>query len=722
MYVSARERQILKLLLGQEEMTVKEIAAEVQVSERTVHRDLKNVEDILEMFGLSLEKRTGIGIRISGPAEKKKELEIFLSNATHPEFTPEERQKIILCSLLAQEEPVKLVALANELNVTVATVSHDLTKVNDWLTSFNLSLIRKRGYGVQVSGSEMAKRRAISSLIMENMTEVELLAYLRDQIQRKSARQMKTVSEHLLGLVEKEKLMIAEKAVEQIRDELPYSLTDSAQISLVVHLALALERLFKGEKIDMDLHSLEALKRTGEYQIASGIIKKLCKALDLEIPEAEIGYIAMHLKGAKLRNVPALGLEDVDFLFALQARDLINYVSERTNVDLRGDQSLFQGLVTHLQPAIYRVKKKLGIYNPLMEEIKRDYGELFAIVKAGVEKVFPALSVPEEEIGYLVLHFASSFERMNEQKETHALIICSSGIGSSKILAARIKKELPEIKRLHYASVFDLTSINFDDYDVIISTIPLADLAKEYILVNPMLTESDVQNIRAWMQRRRKERRGNNSSVNAIPVRAKEASNESAEAGIWKYGVPFRDIHEYSGIISTVLEGFRLTLCENPQSIGDVLGTACRQLQQQGVVENPEAVAEALLERQRMGGLGIPGTSLALFHARSPFVRKPSFTIWGWKTPLAIRAMDDTQTWTRNLLLMLSPEKSSKKALEVLSHISVLIIESEESSALFGSQDQDAIASYLSKRFHQFLWNKFEPRGEEGFIQGGNER
>ncbi|MDN4593144.1 BglG family transcription antiterminator [Polycladomyces subterraneus] len=721
MYVSARERQILQLLLDrEEEMTVKEIAAEVQVSERTVHRDLKNVADILETFGLSLDKRTGIGIKIKGPTEKKKELELSLYNASHPEFTPEERQTIILCSLLASEKPVKLVALANELNVTVATVSHDLTKVNDWLASFHLSLIRKRGYGVQVSGSEMAKRRAISSLIMENMTEVDVLAYLRNQIQRKSAQQVKTVSERLLGFVEKEKLMIAEKAVEEIRGELPYALSDSAYIGLVVHLALALERLRKNEKIDMDSHSLEALKKTGEYQIASAIIDKLRKALDLEIPEAEVGYIAMHLKGAKLRNALDLDLDDVNFLLALQARDLIDYVSKRTNVDLQADPSLFQGLLTHLQPAIYRVKKKLGIYNPLLEEIKRDYGELFSIVSAGVEEVFPALSIPEAEIGYLVLHFASSLERMNELKEIHALILCSSGIGSSKMLATRIKKELPEIKRLHYASVFDLTSINLDDYDVIISTIPLAGFAKEYILVNPMLTENDVKNIRAWIESRRSVRRSN--SINRTSVSEEKASNRVSGEGNRKYHIPFQDIHEYSGIISIVLEGFRLTICEDPHHIGDVLRITCCELQRQGVIEDPEAVAEVLLERQRMRGLGIPGSSLALFHARSPYVRKPSFTIWGWKNPLPIRAMDDTQTRTRTLLLMLSPEKTSKKALEVLSHISALIIESEESMALFESQDQEAIASYLSERFHQFLRDQFELRGEEGCFLGGNKR
>ena len=53
MYISARERQILEILLTKnDETTVKELANKLGVSARTVHRDLKNVEDILKDISL----------------------------------------------------------------------------------------------------------------------------------------------------------------------------------------------------------------------------------------------------------------------------------------------------------------------------------------------------------------------------------------------------------------------------------------------------------------------------------------------------------------------------------------------------------------------------------------------------------------------------------------------------------------------------------------------
>lgn len=37
-----------------------------------------------------------------------------------------------------------------------------------------------------------------------------------------------------------------------------------------------------------------------------------------------------------------------------------------------------------------------------------------------------------------------------------ALVVCSSGIGSSKMLASRLKKELPEIESFDMSSLIEL--------------------------------------------------------------------------------------------------------------------------------------------------------------------------------------------------------------------------------------------------------------------------
>ena len=67
MYISARERKMLEMLLNSDnETTVGEIAEILNVSDRTIRRDLKGTETLFRQFGLSLKKIAGNAIIISG--------------------------------------------------------------------------------------------------------------------------------------------------------------------------------------------------------------------------------------------------------------------------------------------------------------------------------------------------------------------------------------------------------------------------------------------------------------------------------------------------------------------------------------------------------------------------------------------------------------------------------------------------------------------------------
>src|SRR5690625_1596139 len=109
------------------------------------------------------------------------------------------------------------------------------------------------------------------------------------------------ISDRLLGIVNQEKLQIIEQEVEKAKATLPYELADSAYIGLIVHLALAIERLEQGDTIQFDVAQLQQIQETNEYAIARKMTKSLEKALQMEIPVDEIGYITMHLLGAKLK-------------------------------------------------------------------------------------------------------------------------------------------------------------------------------------------------------------------------------------------------------------------------------------------------------------------------------------------------------------------------------------------------------------------------------------
>ncbi|WP_243299040.1 BglG family transcription antiterminator [Bacillus litorisediminis] len=683
MYISARERKILELLLNHhEEMTVKDLANELAVSPRTVHRDLKGVEEILQENGLELNKKSGIGIQITGNQEDREKLRLFLFHLSHHEYTPEERQTFVLSALLDANEPVKLLALANELNVTIATISHDLNKIEEQVEPFGLSLLRKRGYGVEIIGKESAKRKAMSKLIMEHIEESELLSILKETIQKKSAQTEDTITDRLLGLVDKKKLLIIEKQIENIKDDLPYSLADSSYIGLVVHLALAIERIQHGEEIHFDQDFLEGLKDTKEFKVAKKIVANLEEVFRIHISPGEIGYITMHLLGAKLRTDHDELFEELSIQVGYSAQKLIQFVSEEIGFDLTRNISLFQGLVAHLRPALYRIKQNMGISNPLLPRIEQEYQEMFLILEKAVKVIFPDLEVPKEEIGYLVMHFASALLNKEQDTQHNILVVCSSGIGTSKILSTKLKQEIQGLKTVN-ASLFDLEKINVKDFDAIVSTVPLKDLKEDYLVVSPLLSEEEINKIKRLLLTKRP---FSNLKKNA------RADLHPVDRGYFLEQL--QKTRNYSMAIYEILSNFAVYHAE-AVSVESALNEVCHSLYKQNAVYDINKVIEDLLRREHIGGLGIPGTSLALYHTKSEYVQVPCFTMCRLKHPISVKSMDGTQILMNTMLLLLSPKEANEETLEILSSISSLIIRDEQSIQMFQSGQDEELADFL---------------------------
>ncbi len=201
------------------------------------------------------------------------------------------------------------------------------------------------------------------------------------------------------------KLAIIEQQIEQVKEKLPFTMADSSYIAFVVHLALAMERIKRGEAIHFDPRDLQALQATKEYEIARVLAESLERAFGIDIPNEEVGYMTMHLMGAKWRSRQGAMMEEPSLAVGMKAQQLIRFVSDKLGVDLSTDRTLYEDLVVHLKPALYRLEHGMGVANPLLDQIKQDYAELFAIVADGARQLFGDIPVPDEEIGYLVLHF-----------------------------------------------------------------------------------------------------------------------------------------------------------------------------------------------------------------------------------------------------------------------------------------------------------------------------
>ena len=502
MKINERSKFIInKLIQTENYITASEIAEKLQVSNKTVVRQLGSVEKILVQHNLSLERKTGRGMRVIGAPEDKERLLSLIAEKvnTRHEYSPAERCNIILSQLLKSQEPLKLVALSQLLNVTDATISNDLDKIEPWIRKMNMNLVRKPGLGVYLEGLEKDIRKAIISHIYENIHEQDILNLLYSK-KRKTNELTSDADKFLLDLVDKNIIQKVEEAVKITMQQQKSSLSMNAFSGLVVHLTLAVQRLLKGETIKIDTAFLGKIKQKKEFELAENIGENIEKVFQVKIPEEETAYITMHLLGARNNYEQDVDIQYSSFHLIRIAKDIVKIAQQESGISLLKKSRLLIGLYKHLKPAVMRIKMKMEIRNPLLQEMKEKYPKWMTLAKKAAQPLEEELQteLPEAEIAYLAMHLGAALEEANMQEQYFkVLVACPTGIGTSKLLATQLKREF---SNLEIVAIVSAVNVDYDFYkhenvEFIISTVPIENAKLPVVVVDFMLNENDKTNI-----------------------------------------------------------------------------------------------------------------------------------------------------------------------------------------------------------------------------------
>ncbi|MBW4839991.1 MAG: BglG family transcription antiterminator, partial [Paenibacillaceae bacterium] len=657
--MTARQKQILILLLGRKNgMTAAEIAAEINVSVRTVHRELDEIEKILAYFGLLLHRKSGTGISVwsnaAGSEEGKKlqEARRLLLVDKPSDYSGEERQLLLICRLLEEQEPCKLFTLAHGLKVTVATISSDLDEVEPWARRFGLELVRRRGYGVELIGDEQGKRAALCQLAADHLDYSDLIG-------GSPVSQVSSANAKLLEVVGTHNLMTVENTLWAMNWNWTEHLSENAYTQLLIHLSVSVNRINAGRFVGAGQGKPLFTWAGGEQDEdeTSRFALRLADQLTLAFPPEEIAYMNGLFNRAKEAS-PELVQADLELVDTVYR--LTENVVKRTGIPFQEDRLLRSGLLEHMGPAFKRIREGSRIRNPLLGAIRKDYEELFGIVREAMNDSAAGLEVPDEEIGFLVMHFGASIERLNQLgRNVRAILVCSSGLSSSKLLATRLAKEMPQIEVLGNVSWYEAKRLPESDYDLIISTIDLPLPEDRYVRLSPLLTEEDSERLLAFVQH--------------TTLRSRKPAPEPESAKTRAFD-KVRSLSMALNEVVSVLDQFDVRVLNNRgDSLRETVTAALEEMNQSFVppsVSDVAAVTDRLLEREKMTSQVIPGTSLALFHTRTRFVNYRSLALFRLEEPVLL----DGGTKVGALLFMLAPRELSRESLEVLSEISALLL------------------------------------------------
>ncbi|MBE5665262.1 BglG family transcription antiterminator [Staphylococcus sp. SS60] len=491
MLLSTREKEMIALLIkyNGQYVTIHDIAQQLAVSSRTIHRELKGVEAYLTSFSLTLERANKKGIRIAGAESDLNDLKQSIAQHQTIDLSVEEQKVIILYALIQAKDPVKQYSLAQEIGVSVQTLAKMLDDLETDLNGYQLSLSRKRGEGIYLVGTESKKREFLSQLMVNNLNSTSVYSVIENHFVFHSLNQIQQ------DFVDLERIFNVERLLMDYLSALPYQLTESSYLTLTVHIVLSITRIKNGEYVALNEEIYDSVQHTLEHKVASELADKLGQIYDVTFNQAEIAFITIHLRGAKRKN-----LNDTSSNNQCEENKIKSFVKKVESIsgmNFADLDTLVDGLTLHLNPAINRLQANIETYNPLTDMIKFKYPRLFENVRLALNDCWPELIFPESEIAFIVLHFGGSIKSQGN-RFLNILVVCSSGMGTSRLLSTRLEQVFSEIERITQASVSDLNNLDLTQFDGIISTVNL-DITFPYLTVNPLLPDSDVSYVAQFL-------------------------------------------------------------------------------------------------------------------------------------------------------------------------------------------------------------------------------
>ena len=625
-----REKLILQILLKNigEALSIKEIAKATKIKERTLYREIKNLEDSPQRLGIELVKEKSRYILKGNVSSLDSSL--FETNFEDYAYSTETRLTLILCFLILNED-TSIKDISEKLMLSYNTVASTITTIEKILFDYKLTLIRKKGQGIEIEGKEVDRRVLLISLLCNEISDEEFFTRLNNRDILSSNPFIKFLNFDLI-----KKVFYENKYLDIFN-----LYTDSSIKKILISLNVVFLRISYTTEIKENFTAQE-------YNSIISLLNASKEIVDFDITEDIIQFLIKILKTCRLIEQLSYFNDKYSYTLVYKISLLIKYVSEKMNVDFTQDTNLSSGLIAHVESAIKRHQMNLTEENDeLLEFVLKNYNELYLIIKSELLVVFDEINFNSTELSYIVIHFASSFEQIYRKNFIRALVICASGIGSSKILGSQIRKNIPEIKNLEYTIPSKVTKSLVNNYDVVISTIEL-EQDIDYLLIPTILKEKDISLIQERILASRSFKRNDF-------VKSENSFN----------------IDKLGSACQIILKNTEYIVADNTKNNKEILDNIFENSTL--VINNKKEIVDSLLNRHNKSSVVIPNTDIALFHTLDKELAEPFIIICSLNNVLAMKDAMGEEQRVEYFIIMVSPNE--QEYTELLSQVSIAILD-----------------------------------------------
>lgn len=474
MMIEKRPALLLNHFLKVKHTTMNQMMVATQLTKRQISYDLEKVNQWLKEKKLQPIQYKGTHF-IVVQEDVMEYLRKQKTNEDEQDFVlaEGERLAVIYLYLFVRNEAISSYHLTQLLQVSKNTVISDLKKANEMNSPFLVEIRYSRQKGYHLEGTEFDKR----VLVMDYISRLIHVPYFE--------RLIEYLLKEVNGLIHVKEVQSALKQVEK-QFELNFVEERLHQFAYFLLFYYCRQK----EKKLVQFHSNEVALITEDPMSMAAI--KLCQLLRLEEEESEICYLTIQLLGFSFGNSFDRNHEQ-DLLFKL-CEQLVFDFEAKACIVFEKKNEVVQRLYQHMKPAFFRMKYRIPITNPLLQQIQSEHKELYTIVRELLQPIGSLLriSFPEEEVGFITMHFGALLEKpkheMPEKKK--AVVVCPSGISSSLMVKHQLESLFSEIIVEKTLSLREFQEEESDNYDLVFSTVRL-ETRLPCFYVKPIMTPNE---------------------------------------------------------------------------------------------------------------------------------------------------------------------------------------------------------------------------------------
>ena len=439
-----------------------ELAERLEVSERTVRNDIKQLNEDLK------------GCAAVESAQGRYTLHVYDGAAFHDARarltksderfnSPRNRMDYIFGRLMRAEAPLLTDDLAYEMSIGRSTFTGDLKKLRAELEPCRLSILGKTSKGLVLQGQETD----IRNYILESAYETLYRDYPLDP----------EITE----------------LVDAAFSRSPFEKSEPFQRFLTVML----DRFLTGHPLENLPQAFYSLTARREFSVIDGLLEEIGRFLHVEFPPEEKLFALLPIVGmrtpADAENMKAI---ELDQAMGPLADEIFRQIRLELNISLERPEFMEEFLY-HLMFMINRLRFHVRLKSDVVAELREKYPLAWQMGGVAAQVIWAkyGVEVTEDERSYLASYFGVFLEESAKRRSPFRVaVVCGMGRVTARLVASQLKRVLDSSVELTLLSMEKATPERLAEFGLIFTTVQLPCRTEQpVIFIHEIFNEQDIR-------------------------------------------------------------------------------------------------------------------------------------------------------------------------------------------------------------------------------------